>query len=117
MSQPWTYRYPLIDFHGNNGSYDGDPPAAYRYSEGRLNKLAEYMLQGVDNDAVTMVPNYSETLKEPAVLPSIFPMSICEGTSGIAVGYTTNMPSHQLGEVADAIIATNATTVIVISTV
>ena len=106
MSQPWTYRYPLIDFHGNNGSYDGDPPAAYRYSEGRLNKLAEYMLQGVDNDAVTMVPNYSETLKEPAVLPSIFPMSICEGTSGIAVGYTTNMPSHQLGEVADAIIAT-----------
>lgn len=106
MSQPWTYRYPLIDFHGNNGSYDGDPPAAYRYSEGRLNKLAEYMLQGVDNDAVPMVPNYSETLKEPAVLPSIFPMAICEGTSGIAVGYTTNMPSHQLGEVADAIIAT-----------
>ena len=106
MSQPWTYRYPLIDFHGNNGNYDGDPPAAYRYSEGRLNKLAEYMLQGVDNNAVEMVPNYSETMNEPTVLPAIFPMVLCEGTSGIAVGYTTNMPSHQLGEVADAIIAT-----------
>ena len=106
MAQPWSYRYPLIDFHGNKGSYDGDSPAAYRYTEGRLNKLAEYMLAGIDKDAVDMIPNYSETDKEPVQLPSTFPMMLTEGTTGIAVGYTTAIPSHQLGEICDAIIAT-----------
>ena len=106
MSQPWTYRYPLIDLHGNKGDYDGLPPAAARYTEMRLEKLAETDLQGINENAVEMVPNYSETMDEPVVLPSVFPNLLCNGTYGIAVGYMTLIPSHNLNEVADAIIAT-----------
>jgi DNA gyrase subunit A len=105
MSQPWKYRYPLLDFQGNNGSYDGDTAAAMRYSEGRLDKLALTMLQDVETKCVPFKLNYSEELDEPEVLPGLFPNLLANGTSGIAVGYTTEIPSHQLGEVIDAIIS------------
>lgn len=104
MSQPWNYRYPLLDFQGNNGSYDGDSEAAMRYSEGRLDKLALTMLQDVDTKCVPFKLNYSEEIEEPEVLPGLFPNLLANGASGIAVGYTTEIPSHQLGEVIDAII-------------
>lgn len=104
MSQDWNYRYPLVDFQGNNGSYDGDPAAAYRYTEGRLQKIAMSMLEGIDEDSVKFKPNYSEKTTEPEVLPGVFPNILLNGTSGIAVGYSTRLPSHQLGEVCDGII-------------
>lgn len=106
LAQPWTNRYPLIDFHGNMGSYDGDLPASSRYTESKLNKLAELTMDGMNNNAVEMMPNYSETTVEPKLLPAVFPMLLCNGTSGIAVGYTTEIPSHNLNEVCDGIIAT-----------
>lgn len=105
-SQWFSYRYPLIDFHGNNGSLDGDSPAAYRYTEGRLDKKALWILKDVDKDTVDYKPNYSEKLMEPVVLPALFPNLLVNGASGIATGYTTEIPSHNLNEVVDAIIAT-----------
>ena len=104
MSQEWTYRYQLMDFHGNKGSYDGDGPAAMRYTEGKLQKLALKMLEDIDENSVKFLPNYSQTKQEPQVLPALLPNLLLNGASGIAVGYTTEIPQHQLGEVVDAII-------------
>lgn len=104
MAQPWTYRYPLIDFQGNKGNIDGDGAAAMRYTEGKLHKRALSMLDDLDKECVKFKPNYSETKQEPEVLPGLFPNLLLNGSSGIAVGYTTAIPSHQLGEVVDAII-------------
>ena len=104
MSQPWNYRYPLIDFQGNNGSIDGDSPASARYTEGRLDKNAIQLLNDLDKGSVKFRANYSETTEEPIILPGLFPNFLLNGSSGIAVAYTTNMPSHQLGEVVDGII-------------
>lgn len=105
MSQPWNYRYPLIDFQGNNGSYDGDDAAAMRYTEGRLDSRAMTLLSNIDSKCVDFKPNYSETTEEPIVLPGLFPNLLLNGASGIATGYTTDIPSHQLGEVVDGIIS------------
>ena len=104
MSKPWAFRYPLIDFHGNNGNLDGQPEAADRYTESRLHKVAMNLLDTIQEDTVEFVPNYSETTTEPTVLPGLFPNLLCNGSYGIAVGYTTNFPSHNLNEVIDAII-------------
>ena len=99
MSQPWAMRYPLIDWHGNNGSRDGDPPAAYRYTECRLTKLAEATLKDIKKDTVDWLDNYAETEKEPVYLPGIFPNLLCNGTTGIAVAMATSLAPHNLKEV------------------
>jgi DNA gyrase subunit A len=104
MAQDFSLRYPLIDGHGNLGSIDGDPPAAYRYTECRLALLAMEMLRDIDKDTVDFVPNFDETRKEPTVLPSRFPNLLVNGSSGIAVAMATNVPPHNLGEVVDAIV-------------
>ncbi|MGB9814245.1 MAG: DNA gyrase subunit A [Thermovenabulum sp.] len=101
MAQDFSIRYPLIDGHGNFGSVDGDPPAAMRYTEARLSKIALEMLSDIDKDTVDFVPNFDETLKEPKVLPSRFPNLLVNGSSGIAVGMATNIPPHNLAEVID----------------
>ncbi len=103
MAQDFNLRYPLVDGQGNFGSIDGDPPAAMRYTEARLTPLAMEMLQDLKKDTVDFVPNYDETLREPVVLPGKFPNLLCNGGSGIAVGMATNIPPHNLGEVAEAI--------------
>jgi topoisomerase IV subunit A len=105
MSQEFTMRYPLIDGEGNFGSRDGDEAAAYRYTEARLTKLAEVLLSEVDQGTVDFVPNYDGTKKEPAILPARLPMILLNGASGIAVGMATEIPSHNLNEVAAAAIA------------
>ena len=97
-------RYPLVDGHGNFGSVDGDPPAAYRYTEARMSKMCNEMLRDIDKDTVDWDPNFDESLKEPRVLPSRFPNLLVNGSSGIAVGMTTNIPPHNLREVIDATI-------------
>ena len=94
-------RYMLADGHGNFGSVDGDPAAAMRYTEVRMSKISEVMLQDIDKDTVDFVPNYDESLKEPAVLPAKFPQLLVNGTAGIAVGMATNIPPHNLSEVID----------------
>ena len=104
MAQDFVMNYPLIDGHGNFGSIDGDPPAAMRYTEVRLSKIAEEMLQDIDKDTVDFVPNFDGSLKEPVVLPSKFPNLLVNGSSGIAVGMATNIPPHNLNEVVDAMI-------------
>jgi len=104
MAQPFSIRYPLIDGQGNFGSIDRDPPAAMRYTEARLTKLAEEMLEDIDKETVDMVPNFDGTLLEPSVLPSKFPNLLANGSSGIAVGMTTNIPSHNLRELVSALI-------------
>ena len=104
MSQAWKMREPFIDIHGNNGSIDGDGPAAYRYTETRLTKLAEVMLRDINRDAVEMMLNYSDEEKEPTVLPANFPNLLVNGSMGISAGYATNIPPHNLGEVIDATI-------------
>lgn len=104
-SQPWTMRYPLIDFHGNNGSRDGDGPAAYRYTECRLSPIAESTLEHIKEDTVDWLPNYSETGKEPVYLPGRFPNLICNGTTGIAVAMACSFAPHNLNEVMNAICA------------
>ena len=104
MAQDFSMRYMLADGHGNFGSVDGDPPAAMRYTEVRMAKIAELMLQDIDKDTVDFVPNYDESLKEPSVLPSKFPELLVNGTSGIAVGMATNIPPHNLREVINAVI-------------
>ncbi|HDL59932.1 MAG TPA: DNA gyrase subunit A [candidate division WOR-3 bacterium] len=103
MAQDFALRYPLIEGQGNFGSIDGDPPAAYRYTEARLSKIAMEMLESLDEDTVDFVPNFDGRLKEPVVLPSKIPNLLLNGSSGIAVGMATNVPPHNLGEVIDAL--------------
>ncbi len=102
LAQDFSMRYMLVDGHGNFGSVDGDPPAAYRYTEARMSRLADEMLREIDKDTVDWDPNFDETRKEPKVLPSRFPNLLVNGSSGIAVGMATNIPPHNLGEVIDA---------------
>ena len=102
MAQDFSMRYLLVDGHGNFGSIDGDPPAAYRYTEARMSKLANEMLRDIDKETVAWVPNFDESLKEPLVLPSRFPNLLVNGSSGIAVGMATNIPPHNLTEVINA---------------
>jgi DNA gyrase subunit A len=103
MAQDFSLRYPLINGQGNFGSIDGDPPAAMRYSEARLAHIADYLLQDIDKDTVKFFPNFDNSLTEPEVLPSVLPSLLVNGASGIAVGMATNIPSHNLGEVCDAL--------------
>jgi len=105
MAQDFSLRYPLVDGQGNFGSIDGDNAAAYRYTEVRMSKIAELMLQDIDRNTVDFVPNFDASLTEPTVLPSAFPNLLVNGSSGIAVGMATNIPPHQLGEVCDGVIA------------
>lgn len=105
MAQPWAMRYCLVDGQGNFGSVDGDSPAAMRYTEARLSKLAEEMLRDIEKDTVDMNLNFDDTLREPAVLPCRFPNLLVNGATGIAVGMATNMPTHNLGEVIDGCVA------------
>lgn len=105
LAQPWNMRYTLVDGQGNFGSEDGDSPAAMRYTEARLSKLAEEMLRDIEKDTVDMQNNFDDTLKEPVVLPCRFPNLLVNGASGIAVGMATNMPTHNLGEVIDGCLA------------
>jgi DNA gyrase subunit A len=105
MAQDFSMRLPLIDGQGNFGSVDGDPPAAERYTEARLSKIAQYLLDDLDKDTVDFKPNYDDRLEEPSVLPAKFPNLLVNGAGGIAVGMATNIPPHNLGEVIDACIA------------
>jgi DNA gyrase subunit A len=105
MAQTWVMRYPLIDPQGNFGSVEGDPPAAYRYTECRLNQIAEELLADIDEDTVDFAPNYKESTTEPTVLPAALPNLLMNGSTGIAVGMTTNIPPHNLREIIDATIA------------
>ena len=102
LAQDFSMRYPLVDGHGNFGSVDGDPPAAYRYTEARMSKLCNEMLRDIDKDTVAWDPNFAESRKEPRVLPSRFPNLLVNGSSGIAVGMATNIPPHNLTEVINA---------------
>ncbi len=104
MAQPWSFRYPLVDGHGNFGSVDGDGAAAMRYTEARLSKISMELLADINKDTVDFTPNFDETEKEPSVLPSRFPNLLVNGTTGIAVGMATNIPPHNLREVINAII-------------
>ncbi len=104
MSQSWKTRLPYIDMHGNNGSIDGDSPAAYRYTEARLSKISNEMLRDINKDTVEMAPNFDDTTLEPTVLPARFPALLVYGAMGISAGYATNIPPHNLGEVIDATI-------------
>ena len=105
MAQDWSLRYPLVDGQGNFGSVDGDPPAAMRYTEARLRKIAEEMLADIDKDTVDFQLNFDDSLKEPTVLPSKFPNLLVNGSAGIAVGMATNMPPHNLSECIDGVCA------------
>ncbi|EAY25959.1 DNA gyrase subunit A [Microscilla marina] len=105
MAQPWSLRYPLVDGQGNFGSIDGDSPAAMRYTEARLKRVADELLSDLNKDTIDFQPNFDESLKEPTVLPCKIPHLLINGTSGIAVGMATNMPPHNLTEVVDGIIA------------
>jgi len=105
LAQDFAIRYPLVEGHGNFGSVDGDPPAAYRYTEARLSKLADEMLRDIDKETVDFSPNFDATLKQPDVLPARFPNLLVNGSDGIAVGMATNIPPHNLGEVVDAVVA------------
>ena len=104
LAQDFSMRYPLVEGHGNFGSVDGDPPAAYRYTEARLSKLSSEMLRDIEKDTVDWDPNFDETRKEPKVLPCRFPNLLVNGSSGIAVGMATNIPPHNLTEVINAVI-------------
>ena len=105
MAQPWSLRYPLVDGQGNFGSVDGDSPAAMRYTEARLRKIAEEMLDDLDKDTVDFTPNFDDSLEEPSVMPTKVPNLLVNGASGIAVGMATNMAPHNLTEVVDGVIA------------
>ncbi len=104
LAQDFSMRYPLVDGHGNFGSIDGDPPAAYRYTEARMSSISDEMLRDIEKDTVDWDPNFDESRKEPRVLPSRFPNLLVNGSSGIAVGMATNIPPHNLREVVDAAI-------------
>ena len=101
MAQDFSMRYMLADGHGNFGSVDGDPAAAMRYTEVRMSRLSELMLQDIDKETVEFSPNYDESLKEPTVLPAKFPQLLVNGSAGIAVGMATNIPPHNMTEVID----------------
>ena len=103
LAQDFSMRYPLVDGHGNFGSVDGDPPAAYRYTESRMSKMSLSMLTDIEKETVDFTGNYDDRLQEPTVLPSRFPNLLCNGSTGIAVGMATNIPPHNLGEVIDAV--------------
>lgn len=103
LAQSFSMRYVLVDGHGNFGSIDGDPPAAYRYTEARMSKIAQYMVADIGKDTVDWMSNFDDTRKEPKVLPSRYPNLLVNGSSGIAVGMATNVPPHNLGEICDAI--------------
>lgn len=105
LAQDFSMRYPLIDGHGNFGSVDGDPPAAYRYTEARMSKLANVLLENIDKDTVDFVPNFDEKRREPVVLPTRIPTLLVNGSSGIAVGMATNIPPHNLTEVLNGVVA------------
>ncbi|MGM0511006.1 MAG: DNA gyrase subunit A, partial [Thermoplasmatota archaeon] len=105
MAQDFSLRYPLVDGQGNYGSVDGDEAAAMRYTEARLEKIAEEMLEDIDKDTVEFRDNYDGSLEEPVVLPAKLPNLLLNGSSGIAVGMSTNIPPHNLNEIADGIIA------------
>ena len=105
MAQPWSLRYPLVDGQGNFGSVDGDSPAAMRYTEARLSRIAEEMLRDIEKDTVDFTPNFDNTLEEPTVVPTRIPNLLVNGASGIAVGMATNMPPHNLSECIDASVA------------
>src|SRR5579872_6062143 len=105
MAQDFNMRYPLIDGQGNFGSVDGDPPAAYRYTECRMERIAEEMMADIEMETVDMVPNFDETTDEPSVLPTRIPTLIVNGSNGIAVGMATNVPPHNLTEVLNATIS------------
>ncbi len=105
MAQDFSLRYPLVQGQGNFGSIDGDPPAAYRYTEARLSAIALEMLEGIEEETVDWVPNFDGRLQEPVVLPGKFPNLLCNGTTGIAVGMATSLPPHNLSEVVDALVA------------
>ena len=102
LAQDFSMRYPLIEGHGNFGSVDGDPPAAYRYTEARMARMCDEMLRDIDKETVDFLPNFDETRQEPMVLPSRFPNLLVNGSSGIAVGMATNIPPHNLTEVINA---------------
>ncbi len=104
MAQDFSLRYPLVDGQGNFGSVDGDSPAAMRYTEARLARVAEPMLQDIDMDTVDWSSNFDDSLQEPRVLPAMLPNLLVNGTSGIAVGMATNIPPHNLTEIANAIV-------------
>ncbi len=103
LAQDFSMRYTLVDGHGNFGSVDGDPPAAYRYTEAKMSKISVEMLTDIDKETVDFIPNYDDSRKEPSVLPSRFPNLLVNGSKGIAVGMATNIPPHNLGEVIDAV--------------
>ncbi|MGC8486395.1 MAG: DNA gyrase subunit A, partial [Candidatus Baltobacteraceae bacterium] len=105
LAQDFTLRYPLVDGHGNFGSIDPDSPAAYRYTEARLARLALDLLADIDKETVPFTPNFDNQSTEPAVLPGRLPQLLVNGCSGIAVGMATNVPPHNLGEIADAVVA------------
>ncbi len=109
MAQEWSLRYPLVDGQGNFGSIDGDPPAAYRYTEARLRAIATELLRDIDRETVDFQPNFDGNTEEPVVLPARFPNLLANGSQGIAVGMATNIPPHNLGELVDAVgvVATN----------
>ncbi|OQP07135.1 DNA gyrase subunit A [Geobacillus sp. 46C-IIa] len=104
MSQDWKLRNVLIEMHGNNGSLDGDPPAAMRYTEARLSAIAAELLRDIDKETVAFVPNFDDTTDEPTVLPAMFPNLLVNGSTGISAGYATDIPPHALGEVIDAVL-------------
>ena len=103
MAQPWSLRYMLVDGQGNFGSVDGDSPAAMRYTEARLQRIAEEMLADINKDTIDYQPNFDDSLEEPVCLPGKLPNVLVNGTSGIAVGMATNMPPHNLSEVVEGI--------------
>src|SRR5919109_1547668 len=103
LAQPFSMRYLLVDGQGNFGSVDGDPPAAMRYTEVRMSRLAHELLSDIDKETVDFTPNYDETESEPSVLPTRIPNLLVNGQTGIAVGMATNIPPHNLGEVLDAV--------------
>jgi DNA gyrase subunit A len=103
MAQKFSLRYPLVDGHGNFGSIDGDPPAAYRYTEAKMSKISLEMLSDINKETIPYTSNYDDRLKEPAVLPSRYPNLLVNGSTGIAVGMATNIPPHNLGEVIDGV--------------
>jgi len=104
MAQDFSYRYPLVDGHGNFGSVDGDPPAAMRYTEARLSRIAMEMMRDIDKETVDFMPNFDDSLQQPVVLPSRIPNLLVNGASGIAVGMATNIPPHNLGEIIDGLV-------------
>lgn len=104
MSQDWKVRYPLIEMHGNNGSIDGDPPAAMRYTEARLSPISSQLLRDIERQTVEFAQNFDDTQEEPIVLPAMFPNLLVNGSTGISAGYATEIPPHHLGEVIDAVI-------------